>query len=43
VESLAACRQIFVSTHNSELFNLMKDEWFEAGKHYKNNRDACAY
>jgi wobble nucleotide-excising tRNase len=30
VESLAACRQIFVSTHNSELFNLMKDEWFEA-------------
>jgi wobble nucleotide-excising tRNase len=42
-ERLAACRQIFVSTHNSELFNLMKDEWFEARSRYANNRDACAY
>ena len=43
VERLAACRQIFVSTHNSELFNLMKDEWFEARSRYANNPDACAY
>ncbi len=42
-ERLVACRQIFVSTHNSELFNLMKDEWFEARSRYANNRDACAY
>ena len=42
-ERLAACRQLFVSTHNSELFNLMKDEWFEARSRYANNRDACAY
>lgn len=42
-ERLAACRQLFVSTHNSELFNLMKDEWFEARQRYANNRDACAY
>lgn len=42
-ERLAACRQIFISTHNSELFNLMKDEWFEAQSRYSNNRDACGY
>jgi len=42
-ERLSVCRQIFVSTHNSELFNLMKDEWFEARSRYANNRNACAY
>jgi len=42
-ERLAACRQLFISTHNSELFNLMKDEWFEARQQYANNRDASAY
>ena len=42
-EHLATCLQVFVSTHNSELFNLMKDEWFEARSRYANNRDACAY
>lgn len=43
VERLATCRQMFLSTHNSELFNLMKDEWFEARQRYANNQDACAY
>jgi wobble nucleotide-excising tRNase len=42
-ERLAVCRQVFVSTHNGELFNLMKDEWFEARQHYANNGDASAY
>jgi wobble nucleotide-excising tRNase len=42
-ERLPACRQLFVSTHNSELFNLMKDEWFKARQQYANNPHACAY
>jgi wobble nucleotide-excising tRNase len=42
-ERLAACRQMFVSTHNNELFNLMKDEWFESRQRYANNGNACAY
>jgi wobble nucleotide-excising tRNase len=42
-ERLAVCRQIFVSTHNSELFNLMKDHWFKAQSRYENNGNACAY
>ncbi len=42
-ERLSACRQVFVSTHNSELFNLMKDEWFDTRQRYANNRNACAY
>jgi wobble nucleotide-excising tRNase len=42
-ERLDGCRQIFLSTHNGELFNLMKDEWFEARQRYANNHDACAY
>jgi wobble nucleotide-excising tRNase len=42
-ERLTACRQVFISTHNSELFNLMKDEWFESRQRYANNNNACAY
>ncbi len=42
-EHLSACLQIFVSTHNSELFNLMKDEWFDPRSQYRNNPDASAY
>lgn len=42
-ERLDGCRQIFLSTHNGELFNLMKDEWFEARQRYANNHNACAY
>ncbi|KAA6232943.1 AAA family ATPase [Chlorobium phaeovibrioides] len=40
---LSACHQVFVSTHNSELFNLMKDEWFYARQRYANNPNASAY
>lgn len=42
-ESLSACRQVFVSTHNSELFNLMKDKWFDPRKRYANTASAHAY
>lgn len=43
VENLAGCRQLFLSTHNSELFNLLKDHWFKARKQYANTQDASAY
>lgn len=41
-ESLDACRQIFVSTHNSELFHLIKGKWFRRPP-YANNSGARAY
>jgi wobble nucleotide-excising tRNase len=41
-ESLDACRQIFVSTHNSELFHLIKGKWFKRAP-YANNSGARAY
>lgn len=31
VETLKPCKQVFVATHNSELFNLLKEEW--RGRH----------
>jgi hypothetical protein len=30
--SLKACRQLFISTHNSEFFNTIKQEWTDRGK-----------
>jgi wobble nucleotide-excising tRNase len=42
-ERLADCRQIFVSTHNSELFNLLKGKWFRTRQQNANNPNACAY
>lgn len=42
-ERLAACRQIFVSTHNSELFHLVKGKWFKTRNQYANTPDASAY
>ncbi|MFP5248539.1 MAG: AAA family ATPase [Acidobacteriota bacterium] len=30
--SLTACRQLFISTHNSEFFNTIKQEWTDRGK-----------
>ncbi len=41
-ERLADCTQIFVSTHNSELFHLLKGKWFKRAP-YANNSDARAY
>jgi wobble nucleotide-excising tRNase len=35
--------QIFVSTHNSELYTLLKDHWFYVNQQYANRSDACAY
>jgi wobble nucleotide-excising tRNase len=43
VERLAACQQIFVSTHNSELFHLIKGKWFKTRNQYANTSAASAY
>jgi wobble nucleotide-excising tRNase len=41
---LDSCQQIFVSTHNSELYTLLKDAWFEARQHFANRaNDASAF
>jgi hypothetical protein len=32
-----------VSTHNSELYTLLKDHWFYANQQFANRADACAY
>lgn len=37
------CLQIFVSTHNSELYALLKDHWFNSRISYRNQADACSY
>ncbi|MFZ5841582.1 MAG: AAA family ATPase [Pseudomonadota bacterium] len=37
------CLQIFVSTHNSELYTLLKDSWFESRNQFSNRRDASSY
>lgn len=42
-KKLEPCLQIFVSTHNSELYTLLKDHWFYANQRYANRSDACSY
>lgn len=42
-KQLEPCLQIFVSTHNSELYTLLKDYWFQARRQFANQPDACAY
>ena len=42
-KQLESCLQIFVSTHNSELYTLLKDYWFQARQQFANQPDACAY
>ncbi len=39
ITSLKACRQLFISTHNSEFFNTIKQDWTEHGK-FKSQRVA---
>ncbi len=41
-KKLEPCLQIFVSTHNSELYTLLKDDWF-LKPNYTNRGDACSY
>lgn len=43
VERLKDCRQLFVSTHNSELLGLLKGEWFEVRQQFRNTAESCAY
>lgn len=40
---LDSCLQVFVSTHNSELYTLLKDHWFKAGQKFSNNANASSY
>ncbi len=40
---LESCLQIFISTHNIELYTLLKDYWFQARQQFANHPDACAY
>lgn len=40
---LDSCLQIFVSTHNSELYTLLKDSWFEARQQFSNRTNASSY
>lgn len=40
---LDSCLQIFVSTHNSELYTLLKDKWFEARQQFANRTNASSY
>lgn len=42
-KQLERCLQIFVSTHNSELYTLLKDYWFQARQQFANHPDACGY
>lgn len=43
IKQLEPCLQVFVSTHNSELYTLLKDYWFQARQQFSNHSDACAY
>jgi len=40
---LDPCLQIFVATHNNELYTLLKDHWFEARQQFSNRDNACTY
>lgn len=41
---LDACLQVFVSTHNSELYTLLKDAWFKANQQFANRlNESSAY
>lgn len=42
-KQLESCLQIFLSTHNSELYTLIKDCWFNARQQYANHPSACSY
>lgn len=42
-KQLEPCLQIFVSTHNGELYTLLKDYWFQARQQFANHPDACSY
>lgn len=43
VERLENSRQLFVSTHNAELFNLLKSKWLDERNGGRNKKDTRAY
>lgn len=42
-ERLEKSKQLFVATHNSELFNLLKRSWLDHAHDYRNKGDTGAY
>ena len=40
---LDSCLQLFVATHNSELYAILKGSWFDTRQQFANNSTACAY
>jgi wobble nucleotide-excising tRNase len=43
VERLESSRQLFVSTHNAEFFNLLKSKWLDESNGGRNKKDTRAY
>ena len=43
VEQLENSRQLFVTTHNAELFNLLKSKWLDERNGGRNKKDTRAY
>jgi wobble nucleotide-excising tRNase len=43
VERLENSRQLFVSTHNAEFFNLLKSKWLDESNGGRNKKDTRAY
>ncbi|HCN05338.1 MAG TPA: hypothetical protein DIS79_06930 [Bacteroidetes bacterium] len=42
-KKLEPCMQLFVATHNSELYTLLKEKWFVTQEDYANNKRAHSY
>jgi wobble nucleotide-excising tRNase len=40
---LDSCLQLFVATHNSELYGLLKGSWFDTRQQFANTSKACSY
>lgn len=43
ITSLKECRQLFISTHNSEFFNIIKQDWTDHGKFKKEHAAYLVY
>jgi len=43
IKRLDSCKQVFVSTHNCELYTLLKDFWFDARQQFANRDNASSY
>ena len=43
VKQLESCLQLFISTHSSELYTLLKSDWFVSRDKFANHKDASSY